>query len=112
MDPKFVMQAAYPQLLTYFGIISSIDSLFSAFGILIGRTIDKKNRKNLLAGFLGACSIAVILSGSIHSILILCVARVVMGICSSAYMPTIFSLIQDMFPKRMRARANSLISCG
>jgi sugar phosphate permease len=27
-------------------------------------------------------------------------------------MPAIYSLIQDMFPAKMRSRANSIISCG
>ena len=106
------MQTFYPKLLTYFGVISSIDSLFNACGIFLGTAIDKSNRKNLIVGMVGLCSIASIITGSVSSLIVLCAMRLILGVCQSAYMPAIFSLIQDLVPKGMRARANSMISCG
>ena len=58
------------------------------------------------------CSLASILTGSINSLACLIAMRVVIGMAQSGFMPAIYSLIRDIFPKRMRSRANSVISCG
>ena len=92
-NPKFEMQAAYPNILAYYGVISSIDSLFNTFGIFLGPAIDKFNRKNLLGGMVALSSLAMIVTGSVHSLIVLCFMRMILGITHSAFMPGIFSLI-------------------
>ena len=80
--------------------------------MVLGYFVDKYNRKNILGSIVIICSLASILTGSINSLACLIAMRVVLGMAQSGFMPAIYSLVQDIFPKRMRSRANSVISCG
>lgn len=109
----YEISKAYPGLSNNFGIISSLDCYISSiFGVLMGFLVDKYNRKNILGGIVILCSMASVATGTINSLGVLIAMRLVLGMCQSGFMPAIYSLVQDTFPKNMRSRANSVISCG
>ena len=96
-----------------FGIVSGLDCYISAFvGMYAGIAVDKYNRKNLLAGAILIFSMTSIITGTASSLGMICLMRLILGAAESAFMPATYSLIQDLFPQKMRSRANAIIASG
>lgn len=109
----FEIAKEYPALANNFGLISSLDCYVSSiFGMVLGFLIDKYNRKNILGGVVILSSLASIFTGSVSSFAGLILMRLILGMAQSGFLPAIYSLVRDTFPKSMRSRANSIISCG
>jgi MFS family permease len=85
---------------------------YAVFGIPFGRLADTRVRKNLIAMGLFAWSLMTALTGTARSLGALAVYRVGVGIGEASLAPSAYSMLSDLFPKRMRATALALYSSG
>jgi MFS family permease len=85
---------------------------YALFGIPLGRLADGWNRTRLLAIGLGLWSCMTALSGFARSAAMLTVARIGVGVGEATSAPCSYSLISDMFPRRLRGTALGIYSAG
>lgn len=85
---------------------------YALFGIPLGRLADSWHRVRLLTIGLGLWSLMTAASGLARSGGALTVARIGVGVGEATASPSAYSLIADLFPKRMRATALAIYSSG
>jgi MFS family permease len=85
---------------------------YAVFGIAFGRLADAWIRKNLIAIGLFFWSLMTALTGTAGSFALLAIYRVGVGVGEASLSPSAYSLIFDMFPKRLRATALSIYQGG
>lgn len=85
---------------------------YALFGIPLGRLADSWNRVRLLTAGLAVWSAMTALSGFARNGTMLGVARMGVGVGEATASPAAYSLISDMFPKRMRGTALAIYSAG
>ena len=85
---------------------------YAVFGIAFGRLADAWIRKNLIAIGLFFWSLMTALTGTAGSFALLAIYRVGVGVGEASLSPSAYSLIMDMFPKRLRATALSIYQGG
>lgn len=85
---------------------------YTLFGILIGRAVDKHNRRNIIVAGMTLWCLATIACGLASSFAGLFVARMFVGVGEATLSPAAFSMIADYFPPERRARAMSVFSTG
>jgi MFS family permease len=85
---------------------------YAAFGLPLGRYVDRSNRKNLLAIALAVWSTATVCCGIAQNFVQLAIARVFLGAGESVNGPAIFSIISDSFRKERLPRAIALMQIG
>jgi MFS family permease len=85
---------------------------YALFGIPLGRLADSWNRVRLLTLGLAIWSAMTALSGFAKNGTTLGLARMGVGIGEATASPSAYSLISDMFPKRMRGTALAVYSAG
>ena len=85
---------------------------YAVFGIPFGRLADAWVRKNLISIGLFFWSLMTALTGTAANFPLLAVYRVGVGVGEASLGPSAYSLIFDMFPKRLRATALSIYSTG
>lgn len=85
---------------------------YALFGIPLGRLADSWNRVRLLTAGLAVWSAMTALSGFARNGTMLGLARMGVGIGEATASPSAYSLISDMFPKRMRGTALAIYSAG
>lgn len=85
---------------------------YALFGIPLGRLADGWNRTRLLAIGLGLWSLMTALSGFARNAATLTVARIGVGVGEATSAPCAYSLIADMFPRRIRGTALGIYSAG
>jgi MFS family permease len=92
--------SAYPQLPKYYGLLSGpTQSLsFSIAGIFTGMAIDRFNRVRILALACIVWSSTSLVTGSVNSLVVLGLMRVLMGISLSACELSTYSIVADYFP--------------
>jgi len=85
---------------------------YALFGIPLGRLADGWSRTRLLAIGLALWSCMTALSGLARNATMLTVARIGVGVGEATSSPCAYSLISDMFPKRLRGTALGIYSAG
>ena len=85
---------------------------YALFGIPLGRLADGWNRTRLLAIGLGLWSLMTALSGLARNAATLTAARIGVGVGEATSAPVAYSLISDMFPRRLRGTALGIYSAG
>lgn len=85
---------------------------YALFGIPLGRLADGWNRTRLLAIGLGLWSCMTALSGFARNTATLTIARIGVGVGEATSAPCSYSLISDMFPRRLRGTALGIYSAG
>ena len=85
---------------------------YTMFGILIGRAVDKYNRRNIIVAGITLWCLATIACGLASSFAGLFIARMFVGVGEATLSPAAFSMIADYFPPERRARAMSVFSTG
>ncbi len=85
---------------------------YALFGIPLGRLADSWHRVRLLTIGLSIWSAMTVVSGFAKNGLTLGAARMGVGIGEATASPSAYSLISDLFPKRMRGTALALYSAG
>lgn len=85
---------------------------YALFGIPLGRLADSWNRVRLLSLGLAIWSAMTAVSGFAKNGTTLGLARMGVGIGEATASPSAYSLISDMFPKRMRGTALAIYSAG
>lgn len=85
---------------------------YALFGIPLGRLADGWNRTRLLAIGIGLWSVMTALSGFARNAATLTVARIGVGVGEATASPCAYSLISDMFPRRVRGTALGIYSAG
>lgn len=85
---------------------------FSIAGIFAGMAIDKFNRVRILSIACITWSGTSLVIGSVNSLVVLGVMRLLMGVSLSACEPASYSIVSDYFPSKFRSRANGLITSG
>lgn len=85
---------------------------YTLFGIPLGRLADRWWRTRLMAIGLALWSAMTVVSGFATSYALLAIARLGVGVGEASASPAAFSMQADLFPKRLRARANAIYSVG
>lgn len=85
---------------------------YAVFGIPLGLLADIGNRRSVIAAGLGFWSLMTTLSGFARSFPQLALARIGVGVGEAASAPAAYSILSDLFPKRLRATALALYSTG
>jgi MFS family permease len=85
---------------------------YALFGIPLGRLADGWNRTRLLAVGLGLWSLMTALSGFARNATMLTAARIGVGVGEATSAPCAYSLISDLFPRRVRGTALGIYSAG
>lgn len=113
-NPFYEIASAYPKLPQYYGLLSGMtQSLsFSISGIFAGMAIDKFNRVRILSLACIVWSGTSLVIGSVNSLVVLGLMRLLMGFSLSACEPASYSIVADYFPARFRSRANGLLTSG
>jgi MFS family permease len=85
---------------------------YALFGIPLGRLADSWHRVRLLGIGLALWSLMTALSGFARNGAMLTGARIGVGVGEATASPAAYSLIADLFPRRMRATALAIYSSG
>ena len=91
---------------------TSFAVFYALFGIPLGRLADSWHRVRLMTVGLGLWSAMTALSGLASTGTQLAAARMGVGMGEATAGPSAYSLISDLFPKRMRGTALALYSAG
>ena len=83
--------------------------VFALAGLLLGRLVDRVNRRNLLFAALVVWSLAEVAAGLAQSFTELFAARMLLGVAQAALAPASLSLIGDLFPAERRGRPTAFI---
>jgi len=109
-DIKADLQLDDAQLGFLYGTAFAI--FYALFGIPLGRLADGWNRTRLLATGLALWSLMTALSGFARNAATLTAARIGVGVGEATSAPCAYSLISDMFPRRVRGTALGIYSAG
>lgn len=90
-----------------YGLAFSLD--FVVAGLIMGRLVDRTNRRNLLMIALVGWSVGALLGGLAHSFAMLLVARLLIGTAEAALAPASFSLVADLFAMERRGRPITML---
>lgn len=85
---------------------------YALFGIPLGRLADSWHRVRLLGFGLALWSVMTAASGFARNGMMLTGARIGVGVGEATASPAAYSLISDLFPKRLRATALAIYSSG
>lgn len=85
---------------------------YALFGIPLGRLADSWRRVPLMSAGLALWSLMTAASGFARNGVALTAARIGVGVGEATASPSAYSLISDLFPKRMRATALSIYASG
>lgn len=85
---------------------------YALFGIPLGRLADSWTRVRLMTMGLGLWSLMTAASGFSRNGAMLTAARIGVGVGEATASPSAYSLIADLFPRRMRATALAIYSSG
>lgn len=85
---------------------------FSATGLLMGRLVDRSNRRNLLILCIAIWSVSAAAGGLAQTGWQLFVARMGVGVGEAALIPAAVSLFADYFPPERRGRPFGFFSMG
>lgn len=109
-----MLSASYPQMYTYFGLVSSFvfSSSYSVLGVWAGVLSEKVNRKWLLGISCILWSATTFFAGIVPSFVFFCLMRFMLGATSSACNPASYSIIADYFPPNYRSTANAIETAG
>lgn len=91
------------QLGTLSGIM--FGSTYALFSLVYATFIDRTVRRTFLAIMIAAWSVCTGLSGAVHSVILLAIARLGVGAFEAAGSPTIMSMIPDIIPRERRSTA-------
>jgi MFS family permease len=86
--------------------------LYAVVGVPLGRLADRAVRKHILAGGVFVWSLLTALSGAAANFSQLFLVRLGVGMGEASCSPAATSLLGDLFPTRMRARAMSAFMLG
>ncbi len=86
--------------------------LYAVVGVPLGRLADHMMRKQILAGGVFVWSVLTALSGGARSFAQLFVVRLGVGVGEATCSPAANSILGDLFPVTMRARAMSIFMLG
>lgn len=85
---------------------------YTLFGVLIGYSADKFNRRNIVIAGATVWSLMTALCGGISTYTQFFLVRVGVGVGEATLSPSAYSLISDYFPKNKLSRALSTYSMG
>lgn len=85
---------------------------YTLMGLPIGRLVDSKNRRNIIAGGVAIWSVMTAAGGLVKTFWSFFVARIGVGVGEAALSPAAYSIISDYFPKNKRATAIGFYSMG
>lgn len=110
----YSITAAYPGLPGIYGLLAGPGLCFTSAlaGLWFGKAADKMNRVRLLGMAIIAWSLTTITAGSVNSLAVFALMRVMIGTFTAASEPLIFSLIPDFIPKDKMPTANSAIKAS
>ncbi len=85
---------------------------FSVTGLLVGRLVDRRNRRNLLIVCVAIWSVSAAACGFVQSGWQMFAARMGVGVGEAALIPTAVSLFADYFPPEKRGKPFGFFSMG
>ena len=110
-NPDFEILTALPGLDSYYGLLVGLAYTlpFSFGSIFVSLLPPGFNRKKLITAVSILAGLGMFLTGSIDSLAVLIVARVIHSLCNSISNPLFFSMAGDYFPKSRRGTANAVL---
>jgi ACS family D-galactonate transporter-like MFS transporter len=113
-NPVYMIQAAFPELSSVYGIVASVmfSLAYSTSNIFMGNASKSWNKKVMLGMALIGFSLTSITSGLTNSLAIFAGLRFLFGIFASAINAPIYQLIATTFPIEYRSTANSIENLG
>jgi predicted MFS family arabinose efflux permease len=99
---------------TQLGFVSSLgfSLAYTLTAFPFGYAVDRVRRVSLLAGALAVWSALTFVSGLMSSFVLLCIARIGVGLADGGQHPTVVSIAGDIVPARRRATALTIIHMG
>src|SRR5262249_11665230 len=95
------------------GVLGSAFTLVYTLAVLpFGLWADRGARRVIIGTGVAVWSLATLLTGLTSNFAQLFVTRAVLGVGEASYFPASTSLLGDYFPRRLRARAMAIWSCG
>lgn len=109
-----MLSLTYPQLQTYYGLVSSFafSISYSTLGVYAGILSGSMNRKILLGLSCILWSATTFGAGAVNSFLFFVFMRFCLGGFSSACNPASYALIADYFSPKYRSTANAIETSG
>ena len=100
-----------PGLDNYYGVLVGLAYTmpYSFAALFVSLLPPGFNRKKLLVAVMAIASVFMLATGSVDSLLLLMVGRVIHAICNSISNPLFFSMAADYFPKSRRGTANAVL---
>lgn len=86
--------------------------VYGVFGLALGKAADVASRKNVIAWSISFWSLMTMASGLARSFVPLASARMGVGVGEAGASPAVYSMICDIFPRRLRTTALALYSSG
>lgn len=85
---------------------------YTIFGLVMGRLVDAKSRRNIIVCSIALWSVATAICGIAKSFVQLFIARMLVGIGEAGLSPATFSMVSDLYEPRRRAVALSVYGMG
>jgi MFS family permease len=85
---------------------------YATLGLPIGRLVDRTSRRSILAAGIAMWSVMTAMCGLARGYLGLFLCRIGVGAGEATLYPSCYSMIPDLVPKRMIARATSIFVMG
>lgn len=110
-NPEFEILSALPGLDNYYGVLVGMAYTlpYSVSALFVSLLPPGFNRKNLLFTVSLIGGLLMFATGSIDSLAVLVLGRVIHAICNSITNPLFFSMAADYFPRSKRGTANAVL---
>lgn len=110
-NPAYEILTAYPALEQYYGFLVGFAYTvpISICGLFVSLLPPGFNRKIALATVAIIAGLSMSVTGTVNSLIVLTLMRVVHAACASFINPLEFSLVAEYFPKDRRATANAVL---
>ena len=100
-----------PGLDNYYGVLAGMAYTvpYSVAALFVSLLPPGFNRKRLVFTVSLIAGLFMFATGSVDSLAVLCVGRIIHAICNSMTNPLFFSLAADYFPREKRGTANAVL---
>jgi len=85
---------------------------YTIFGLVMGRMVDSRNRRNVIVWSIALWSLATAVCGMAKNFAQLFIARMLVGIGEAGLSPATFSIVSDLYEPKRRAVALSIYGMG
>ena len=113
-NPKYMLRAAYPNLVPIFGLVASglFGTAYACTNVVMSQKSKKWNKKSMLSTALFGMALAMFGTANSVTLSQLAFCRLMFGIFAAGINAPIYQLIATNFPPKYRSTANSIENIG